>query len=82
MTDIDRINAMGLRPGYTIQMRHQFTSGPWVECRRTLLWRGEQVAVWASSNRNGCQPVWSEPRETATPINLVSYGEWRKVEAA
>ena len=79
MTDIDRIEQMRLRPGDTIEMRHQFPSGPWVECRRTLLWRGEQVAVWACSNRNGCQPVWPEPQETASPVG--AYGDWRKVEA-
>lgn len=80
MTDIDRIEQMRLRPGDTIEMRQQFPRGPWVEYRRTLLWHGEQIAVWASSTRNNNRPNWSEPHETASTVG--AYGEWRKVEAA
>ena len=79
MSDLDRIEQMRLRPGDTITMRQQFPRGPWVEYRRTLLWHGEHLAVWASSTRNNNQPEWSEPRETASPVG--SYGDWRKEEA-
>ena len=78
MTDIDRIEQMRLRPGDTIETRQQFRRGPWVEYRRTLLWHGEEVAVWAIQSRREQRPEWSDPRESASPIG--SYGDWRKVE--
>lgn len=78
MTDIGRIEQMRLRPGDTIEMRQNFPSGSWVEYRRTLLWHGEQIAVWACSNRHDRRPEWSEPFETASRVG--AYGEWRKVD--
>ena len=78
MTDIERINTMRLRPGDTIELRLDFPAGGWIEYRRTLLWHGELVVVWASSTRNHFQQEWSAPRETASPIG--GYGEWRKVD--
>lgn len=78
MTDIDRIEQMRLRPGDTIEMRQQSPRGRWVEYRRTLLWHGERVAVWACSNRNDRRPEWSEPIETADTVG--AYSGWRKVD--
>lgn len=77
MTDIERIESMRLRPGDTIEMRLAYPRGPWSEYRRTLLWHGEQIAVWQTSTRQK-DGEWSDPRETASPVG--SYGDWRKVD--
>ena len=80
MTVIDRINEMRLRPGDVIRLRQYFNKGPWWEYELTLLWHGEQVAVWRSRQRGGSKPdAWSAPRETAQPD--LTYGEWKKVDA-
>lgn len=78
MTDIDRIDQMRLRPGDTIEMRREFPNGNWYEDRRTLLWHGEEVAVWAIQSRYNQRPKWSDPYESASPVG--NYGDWRKVE--
>ena len=78
MTDIDRIEQMRLRLGDTIETRQQFPIGRWVEYRRTLLWHGEQIAVWAIQDRESHLPEWSDPYESASPVE--SYGDWRKVD--
>jgi hypothetical protein len=78
-TDLDLINTLRLRPGDTIQLRHG-SDKTWTERRRTLLWHGEQVAVWSATSRwSWGKPVkWTEPIETATPCR---DDNWRKVDA-
>ena len=77
-TDLDLINTLRLRPGDTIQLRHG-SDKTWTERRRTLLWHGEQVAVWSATSRwSWRKPLeWTEPIETAVPCG----GGWQKVNA-
>lgn len=77
-SDIDLINSMRLRPGDTILLRYG-SDKTWTECRRTLLWHGEQVAVWSATSRwSWRKPLeWTEPIETAVPCG----GGWQKVDA-
>ena len=78
-TDLDLINTLLLHPGDTIQLRHG-SDKTWTERRRTLLWHGEQVAVWSATSRwSWGKPVkWTTPTETANPCGT---GDWRKVDA-
>ena len=80
MSILDRITALGIEPGDTIETRQTFRNGSWIEYRLMLLWVGEQLAAWRSWTRHDRRQEWSAPRETGSP-DVASYGEWRKVEA-
>lgn len=81
VTVTDRIDEMRLRPGDTIRLRQNFKRGPWWEYELTLLWHGEQIAVWSSRHRSESNPdQWSEPKETAAPD--LAYGDWARVDPA
>lgn len=72
----DQCREMGLSVGDTIEG----TEGGgdwWNTTRLTLLWLGEQQAVWMMADRSSTRPEWSEPREA---VNwTLSCREWRKV---
>jgi hypothetical protein len=58
----DRIAALGIQPGDTIETRLAYRNGFWTEYRLKLLWVGEQIAVWRSWTRHTQRQKWSEPR--------------------
>lgn len=50
---------MGIGVGDTIEGRETYDDGHWSEARLTLLWIGEQVAVWMVWRRNSStKPDW------------------------
>jgi hypothetical protein len=54
---------MGINIGDTIEGME--TSGKyWHEARLTLLWLGQEVAVFRVTERSDDQPEWSEPEES------------------
>lgn len=58
----DQCRALGLKVGDTIEGREEDGSY-WHEARLTLLWIGEEVAVWSASTRSNFYPAWSAPEE-------------------
>ena len=75
-TVADECRAMGLQIGDTIEGT-QSGKGWWETARLTLLWLGEQEAVWRMTRQTGAsQPQWSEPCES---VNwTLSCREWKK----
>jgi hypothetical protein len=61
----EQCRALGIAVGDTIQGREEGTHGYWNEARLTLLWLGEEVAVWRATKRSSANPAWSEPEESA-----------------
>jgi hypothetical protein len=84
MTDLQLIDQMRLRPGDTIEHRQDFPKGPWAEYRRTLLWVGNELAVWEYSTRNNASLKWSEPHECASHVGVRTEDwpedHWQKVD--
>ena len=71
--------AMGLNVGDTIEGTE---SGPgwWSTTRLTLLWVGDEIAVWRETSRCSLRPYWpewSEPREVSNWT--LRWRDWRKV---
>lgn len=75
-TVADECRALGLHVGDTIES----TEGGkewWNTTRLTLLWLGEEEAVWRKTSRSSDKPEWSEPREA---VNwTLSCRDWQKV---
>ncbi len=63
-TVVDCIKQMGLQIGDTIEGRDEYGQS-WDEARLTLLWHGEEVAVWRVSLRKSVQPDWRDDGEDA-----------------
>lgn len=61
----EQCRAMGIAIGDTIHGREEGHGGYWHEARLTLLWLGDQVAVWRETERSIGRPAWSEPEESA-----------------
>lgn len=79
-TDFDLIDTLRLRPGDSIEKLDGSPKGNWVQTRRTLLWQGDEIAVWSATSRwSWRKPLeWSAPIETANPCGT---GDWQKVDA-
>jgi invasion protein IalB len=59
----DQCRLLGIEVGDTIEGME--TSGHyWHQARLTLLWLGEEVAVFRVTDRSNSQPEWSEPEES------------------
>jgi len=71
----DQCRAMGLSVGDTITGREEYQGG-WSEAKLTLLWLGEEVAVFRAINRTSRSPKWSEPEESADWT--LEYRHWKK----
>ena len=76
MTPADHCRQMRLRVGDTIEGREEWPTG-WHDARLTLLWLGQQEAVWQVRCRSHKRPDWSPPFE-AVGWKL-SVRRWRKV---
>lgn len=60
----EQCRLLGIEVGDTIEGME--TSGHyWHEARLTLLWLGEEVAVFRVTDRSNSQPEWSDPEESA-----------------
>lgn len=73
----EQIRQMGLAVGDTIEGREEHGIW-WEDSRLTLLWLGEQVAVWRVESRAKSQPEWQDYGEG---LNWdLSCRRWRRVE--
>lgn len=72
----DQCRELGLQVGDTIEGR-EASGSYWHEARLTLLWLGDEVAVWRETSRSENRPDWSDPEETADWT--LEYRVWRKV---
>lgn len=75
----DQCRALGLVVGDTIEGREEAPDGHWHDARLTLLWLGDELAVWRVTERTSAHDRWSEPSESAS-WSLDSR-DWRKVGA-
>jgi hypothetical protein len=75
----EQCRSLGLRVGDTIEGRESYPGG-WHQARLTLLWMGDDVAVWRVMERNSDNPTWSEPHEGADWD--LSCRRWRRVPAS
>lgn len=72
----DQCRLLGIDVGETIEGRESFGS-TWHEARLTLLWLGEEVAVFRVTDRSERHPNWSEPEESADWT--LGCRTWRKL---
>lgn len=78
MTHADMVRALKIHVGDTIEGREgKGPPGWWQITRLTLLWLGEEVAVWRETSRSQMSPEWSTPRESANWT--LSCRDWKKV---
>ena len=75
----EQARALGLVVGDTIEGREEGPRGYWHEAKLTLLWLGDEVAVWSVTERSRARPNWSEPEESANWT--LECRQWRKVGA-
>ena len=71
----DQCRALGLQVGDTIIGREE-GDGCWHEAELTLLWMGEEAAVFRERTRCNTRPEWSEPREAGDWT--LEWRDWRK----
>ena len=76
MSTAEQCRAMGLKVGDTIEGREEAGHTYWHEARLTLLWLGEQVAVFSETSRSNVRPQWSDPEECANWT--LDCREWRR----
>jgi hypothetical protein len=76
-TTADKCRCLGLVVGDTILGREAGPRGCWHEARLTLLWVGQEEAMWREQTRTDEEPEWSEPREAG---DWTLYArEWKKI---
>ena len=76
----DQCRAIGIEIGDTIIGREAGPNGSWHEAELTLLWRGNETAVFRERERTDDYPEWSEPRESGDWT--LECRNWRKVPNA
>lgn len=54
---------LGLVPGHVIVGRETYSTGSWSESKMTLLWVGEELAVWKVQRRTNQAPNWRKTGE-------------------
>lgn len=65
----EQCHELGIKVGDTIFGREEVTtrqSHYWHEARLTLIWLGDEIAVWRSMVRSSINPEWSSPKESAS----------------
>lgn len=72
----DQCRLLGVEVGDTIEGREAL-GNYWNEARLTLLWLGEEVAVFRATDRSSERPEWSEPEESADWT--LDCRAWRKL---
>lgn len=80
MSPAEQARAMGLKVGDTIEGTDVCMDGWWITSRLTLLWLGEELAVWRETYRSADNPEWSDPEESASCD--LDYKEWKKISGA
>lgn len=79
MNTANQCQKLGLAVGETIFGREEGPGGCWHEARLTLLWLGQQEAMWSVQERSDRRPDWSEPRESGDWT--LECRNWQKVDA-
>jgi hypothetical protein len=77
MNAADECRALGLQVGDTIEGTERDAGDWWNTTRLTLLWLGDEIAVWRVISIASPQSEWSEPVEAANWT--LSCRDWRKV---
>ena len=77
MTVADQCKRLGLSIGDTIFGREEGPRGYWHEARLTLLWLGQEEAMWSVQERADNRPEWSEAHEAGDWT--LDCRDWRKV---
>ena len=72
-TPADQARSLGLVVGDTIEGSDKYSTA-----RLTLLWIGNEAAVWVATEKSAAGAEWSAPREM-TGWNL-RFRDWIKVE--
>lgn len=67
---------MGIQVGDTIEGRETHINYKWNEYRLTLLWLGEEIAVWREYVRFSNNLEWTDRGENAHWT--LEYRDWRK----
>lgn len=75
----EQCRALGINVGDTIEGFEGSRAGYWNKTRLTLLWIGEEVAVWRVTSRSSERQEWSKPSEAADWT--LDCREWRKVDS-
>ena len=73
----EQCRAMGLAVGDTIEGRESYGNN-WNEARLTVLFIGQEVAVFHERERNDRKPNWIDQGETADWT--LDCRKWKKVE--
>lgn len=76
----DQCRALGLEIGDTIFGREECEGGCWHEAELTLLWLGDEAAVFRERERSNVFQEWSKPRESVDWT--LECRDWRKVPNA
>jgi hypothetical protein len=74
----EQCRRLNVQVGDTIQGTDKYLSS-WNTTRLTLLWLGDDVAVWRETWRSNASPEWSEPAESADWT--LDCRDWRHVGA-
>lgn len=80
MDTAQQARAMGLKVGDTIRGREEYSDGGWSEAQLTLLWLGQEVAVWLERKRSSRSQKWTIHGEAANWT--LDCRPWRKVDPA
>lgn len=80
MEAAQQARSMGLKVGDTIRGREEYGAGQWSEAQLTLLWLGDEVAVWLERNRSNLSPEWADHGEAANWT--LDCRTWSKVTPA
>lgn len=75
----EQCRLLGLKVGDTIEGRERCGTY-WNEARLTLLWAGEEVAVFRVTERSSERPEWSQPEESGDWT--LECRKWRKLPPA
>lgn len=73
----DQVRAMGLAVGDTIRGIEDYGDGEWNEAELTLLWVGDEIAVWRERGRSRLTPDWVDHGESASWT--LDCRQWHKV---
>ena len=65
MNTAQRAKAMGLIVGDTIRGIERASGGGWHEALLTLLWIGNELAVWRERSRSSTHAIWEDGGEVS-----------------
>ena len=78
-TIVEQCRRLNVEVGDTIEGTEKY-GARWNTTRLTLLWLGEETAVWRETWRSNKNPEWSEPEESTSWT--LDCREWRHVADA